>query len=195
MRRLLRFVLPWIATLMGSLLVAAQGLPPKDAQQQQWKEYAYPNDGFAITLPHRADPHEDSTLSKATFTAFTVSGTQAYTVGLSADRPVTLHVATFPKGCSDFFGQYQSLIRGAKDGTIDTSKAGIQVDAATLREVTVGGYPAVENEHETKSQSRYYDRTQCVDKKLYIFTVTWPAGSTKPSELSRIINSFRLLTK
>jgi hypothetical protein len=61
----------------GSRLAAAQGLPNKDPQQQKWKEYVYPNDGFAITLPHRADAHEDSTLSKATFTAFTVSSTHA----------------------------------------------------------------------------------------------------------------------
>jgi len=53
----------------------------------------------------------------------------------------------------------------------------------------------VENEHETKSKSRYYDRFQCVDKRLYVFTATWPAGLIKPQEVSRIVNSFRLLTK
>lgn len=69
----------------------------------------------------------------------------------------------------------------------EVSNAGIQADLSTLREVTAGGYPAVENEHD--------DRIQCVGKKLYIFTATWPTGSTKPPELSRIINSFRLLPK
>lgn len=194
MRRFLRLELLLIVTLVGPGLVAAQSPPTKD-HQLQWKEYAYPNDGFAITLPRRADPHEDSTLPKSTFKAFTVSSTQAYTLGLSPDRPIALHVVTFPDGSLDFFSQYRSLVRSANDGTLDAAGAGIHDDPFTLREVTAGGYPAVETERELKSQSRYYDRIQCVGKKLYTFTATWPKGSTKPPELSRIVDSFRLLTK
>jgi hypothetical protein len=87
------------------------------------------------------------------------------------------------------------MVRSAKDGTLDAAGAGIHDDQFTLREVTAGGYPAVETERELKSQSRYYDRIQCVGKKLYTFTATWPQGSNKPPELSRIVDSFRLLTK
>lgn len=178
------------------LLLAAQRVPSNRPQQRQWIEYTFPNDGFAITLPERVDPHEDKTLSTATFTAFTVTTPYAYTVHLDQGLVLTLHVVTFPGGCSDFISQFQSLIRGSKDGTVDTAKMGIHLDPSERDSVIeVGGYPAVEGERETETKSRSYDRTQCVGTKLFVFSTRWPSGSTKPPQVSRVINSFRILKK
>jgi hypothetical protein len=59
------------------------------------------------------------------------------------------------------------------------------------RETNAARHPAVETEHETKS-GRHYDRFQCVDKRLYIFSSTWPQGQPKPQQFERVVNSFRL---
>ena len=61
--------------------------------------------------------------------------------------------------------------------------------------IEVGGYPAVESERDTETKPRSYDRTQCVGTKLFVFSTRWPSGSTKPPEISRVINSFRILKK
>jgi hypothetical protein len=183
-----------VLMMMGPVL-SAQESPRKGRGQQQWREYSYPNDGFAIRLPERVDPHEDGSLSTATFKAFTVTTPYAYTFHVAENSFLTLHVITFPSGCAEFFSQYQSLIR--RGNTPDTAKMGIQPDPSmSKRELEAGGYPAVETEHsEAGPSSRYYDRMQCVDKKLYVFTARWPLGSQKPLEISRAIDSFRILTK
>jgi hypothetical protein len=173
-------------------------LPPENQKggpkPQQWEEYAYPNDGFAITLPERAQPHEDRTLSVATFKAFTVTTPYAYTVHLSQDLVLTLHVVTFPKGCANFFNQYRDMIRSAKRGTLDTDKMGIRLEPSEADgETEAGGYAALEAERDNGSKDHSYDRTQCVEKKLYVFSTVWPIGSKMPPEIGRIIASFRVL--
>ena len=182
------------------LLVAAQhtiqGQEIRGRQRRQWKEYAYADDGFAISLPDRVDPHEDQTLSPATYRAFVVTRTYAYSLPLSHDVHLTLHVATFPKGCSDFFAQYQAMIRSVKDGGASAAaRIGIQRDPSeSLTETESSGYAAVETEHD-KPDARYLDRMQCVANKLYVFTATWPPGAPRPPELTRVIDSLRFLTR
>jgi hypothetical protein len=63
------------------------------------------------------------------------------------------------------------------------------------RETVAAGHPAVETEYDTKSGKRYYDRFQCVDKRLYTFSATWPEGQKKPPQFERVVNSFRLTMK
>ncbi|HTR37271.1 MAG TPA: hypothetical protein VMH80_15305 [Bryobacteraceae bacterium] len=177
------------------LLLAAQNAPSNRPQQRQWKEYSFPNDGFALTLPERIDAHEDKTLSTAMFTAFTVTARYVYTVHLDQGLVLALHVVTFPGGCADFMSQVQSLIRGSKDGTADTAKMGIHLDPSERDSVILGRYPAVEGEREIETKTRSYGRTLCVGTKLFVFSTRWPSGSTKPAEISRVINSFRILKK
>ena len=175
-------------------VLAAQSAQNRAPQKQHWAEQTYPNDGFAITLPERVEPHEDSTLSVATFKAFTVTTPYAYSFPLSQDHRLGLHVVTFPNGCADFLSQFQNMVRRAKDGSLDTKKMGIRVEPSEQsRETEAAGYEAVESERDTGAKTHAYDRTQCVDKKLYVFSAVWPIGSKMPSDISRIIASFRIL--
>jgi hypothetical protein len=178
-----------LAATTVPLLLTAQSVRSNGTQQEKWKEYTFPDDGFAITLPERVDPHEDSTLSPATFKAFTVSTTYIYTVRLASGLVLGLHVVTFPGGCSDFLNKLQAAMA-------DPGKMGIHVDPSESDKVTeVGGYPAVEGERDTEPKFRSYDRFQCVDKKLYVFSTSWPRGSKMPPEIRRAIDSFRILKK
>jgi hypothetical protein len=178
-----------LAAMTVPLLLTAQSVRSNGTKQEKWKEYTFPDDSFAITLPERVDPHEDSTLSPATFKAFTVSTTYIYTVPLASGLVLSLHVVTFPGGCSDFISQLQAAMA-------DPAKMGIHVDPSESDKVTeMGGYPAVEGERDTEPKFRSYDRFQCVDKKLYVFSTRWPRGSKMPPEISRAIDSFRILKK
>ena len=76
------------AILVAILFLTVNFAPAKTApkakaiQEQSWKEYAYPIDGFAITLPDAPNPHKDTQLPDGT----------AYTVHLPGEHYVTLHV-------------------------------------------------------------------------------------------------------
>lgn len=173
--------------------VAQTTLPKPEANQEQpWKEYVYANDGFAITLPAAPHPHKDSQMADGT----------AYTIYLPRDLSVTLHVGNFSAGCADVFREYLSTVKRtysqAKDGAWTNSKPSFRVDLSSVREIKIAGYPAVEYEQEiaaAKGTFKDYERVQCVDKKLYILTATWPIGPPKSADLTRVINSFRLLAR
>jgi hypothetical protein len=178
-----------LAAMTVPLLSTAQSVRSNGTQQEKWKEYTFPKDSFAITLPERVDAHEDSTLSPATFKAFTVSTTYIYTVRVASGLVLGLHVVTFPGGCSDFISKLQAAMA-------DPSKLGIHIDPSESDKVTeIGGFPAVENERDTEPKIRSYDRFQCVGNKLYVFSTSWPRGSKMPPEISRAIESFRILQK
>jgi len=171
------------------LLLSGQSDRSNGTQQEKWKEYIFPDDSFAITLPERVNPHEDSTLSPATFKAFTVSSTYIYTARLPSGLVLGLHVVMFPEGCKDFIDKLEAAIA-------DPGKMNIHVNPSEADKVTeVGGYPAVEGERDTGPVFRSYDRFQCVDKKLYLFSTRWARGSKMPPEISRAIDSFRILKK
>src|SRR5437016_10909986 len=64
---------------------------------QEWKEYVYAVDGFAMTLPKPpVPPHKDSQMPDGT----------AYSVHLSDELTVGLHVGNFPDGCAQVFDAY-----------------------------------------------------------------------------------------
>ncbi len=195
MQELWNFTFVLFILLMATCSMEAQGTVAKKSQPE-WKEYTYPEDGFAITSPQQPNPHEDQQFPPASFKAYPVTRSYAYTVRLPHDLAVTLRVYTFPNGCADFFGDFRDMIRHAKDGTLDTAKAGItgKADPSSYRETGFSGYPALEDERETTSHSRYYELTHCADRRLFTFTASWPSGSPKPQALTRIVSSFRHLT-
>jgi len=186
-RRFSRLELPLIATPVGLSLVAAQPPPTKD-QQLQWKEYAYPNDGFAIALPRRADPHEDSTLPKATFKAFTVKSPQAYTLGLSPDRRIALHVVTFQTDVRTSLSNIGACPKGQRRDVRCRcgvySRRSFYIERSNCRRYATG-----ETERKLQSQSRYYDRIQCVGKKRYTFRATWSQGSTLRANIDETLTA------
>ncbi len=118
-----------LAAMTVPLLLAGQSVRSNRTQREKWKEYTFPDDSFAITLPERVDPHEDSTLSPATFKAFTVSTTYIYTVRLADGLVLSLHVVTFPGGCSDFISKLRAAMA-------DPGKIGIHVDPSESDKVT-----------------------------------------------------------
>jgi hypothetical protein len=191
---MMRFsTLAFLATTLSAAcsIVIAQTSSPKSksGQEQQWKEYVYPNDGFAIKFPYAPTPHKDSQVPDGT----------AYTIS-SPVYDLSLHVANVQDGCASAFSQYLNLVRRLvkqlREGTLDQSQSDFRVDASSAKEITVGGYPAVEYEQEVKKSKRNdYERIQCVNKKLYMFTALWAADQSKPADVKRIVDSFRLLAR
>ena len=157
--------------------------PNSPKAQAQWSEYVFQKDGFAARFPNAPSPHKDSSVPDGT----------AYTMTLPGSR-LTLHVANYPEGCRERFADYVAVVKNTKKSQDDEGK--FLADPKSIREMVVGGYPAIEHEQIIKaSQLRSYERWQCVGQRFYIFTAVWSQDEPRPPEVARIVESFRLLPK
>jgi hypothetical protein len=154
------------------LLIAGQ-VPANGQQAWHWKEYVYERDGFAVNLPQEPSPHIDPNLPSAT----------VYTIHLSSDSALSIRVLPDPRSCTDTLGQL-------KNGALGGKQPG--VDLASVKEISVGGYPGVEYST-TRPDWNTYERYVCADGSYYIFTARWPSGKARPDVMDRIVGSLRVL--
>src|SRR5450759_1928935 len=84
-----------LSAVSGFAVAQSDGGKLKPARETDWREYAYPTDGFAAKFPYAPTPHKDTQVPDGT----------AYTVSLPGST-FTLHVANFAEGCSARFTQY-----------------------------------------------------------------------------------------
>jgi hypothetical protein len=186
----------WRRVLIAAMVLAggsarAQTVPPNptSTNEPRWKEFLYPEDGFAILAPDAPNRHKSAQVSEGT----------AYVFSLT-DHSAALTVANFSNGCSAAFTQYLTSVRTSmkqlKEGTLDASKTGFRPDPSSVKELTVGGYPASEYQQEVlKTGQMDYERWLCVGKRLYILVASWPRGLPRPADVNRMADSFRLLPK
>lgn len=186
------YLLLLITALLGCRSLVGQTSSPKSAvnRNQSWSEFVSEKDGFAMMLPEAPSPHKDTQLADGT----------AYTVHLRGNVTLTLHVGIFPEGCGDVFNKHLAAVKEdipqAKQSKPTKTDQFRRLDISSVREFKAAGYPAVEYEQEvTDSQGkvRFYQRLECVDKRLYIFGAAWPAGSPKSADVTRAVDSFRLV--
>jgi len=175
----LRVLFLLTATLM--LATASNGQVPEAKGQAIWKEYTYPNDGFAITLPSEPNPHKDAQLPDLQINVYTSGG-------------VTLRVEVAPNGCDSAITTQADMIEEFRTGR-KKSDPGFRLDAASVKHGNLEGHSFLEFEQAVPNKMNDFERWYCVEKKLYVFSSVWPIGQTKPANIERIVRTFRLLKK
>lgn len=172
MRPRLKFACALLSLFTFSSLTAGQTDSPKSTYEQlSWKEYIYPKDGFAITLPHAPLVEHLQQSTK-------------YTVVPAHDILVSLYVSVEPKDCS-------AWVTGARD--LANQRPAPAAKPLT-KEVTIKGHPAFVKVMRQQSFLQY-ELQECLGNKTYYFHAHWFWGRPEPEEVSRILNSFRLLTE
>jgi hypothetical protein len=144
-------------------------------QTSSWKEYSYPSEGFAITTPTDPSPHDDATMPEM----------KAHTVHLSPQVALTLRVSSQARDCG-------ATLKQLKDGALNGKQPGLL--PTSLRDVSVGGYPGVEWEFDLPPWGKQYERYICADGRFYFFAASWLGTQKKPAEVTRVVDSFRLLS-
>lgn len=146
------------------------------ADQSAWHEYICPKDGFAISLPN---PPKKESLRRSSF----------YKLFLAEDESIVaqLWVSAGPVDCTAWIREMQALVNrplpsGAVGATVET---------------TFQGRPGFESVDTHTNGPTYvlYDLNQCVGNTTYRFHARWLTGHPKPEEVTKIFDSFRLLTK
>ena len=149
--------------------------------QVSWKEYIYPNDGFAITLPSEPTPHKDAQFPDLQISVYTSGG-------------VTLRVEVAPNGCESAITTQAEIIEDIKAGRKKPDPE-FRLNATSVKRGKGEGHLFLEFEQTVPNSMNDYERWYCVEKKLFVFSSVWPVGQTKPANVERIVRSFRLLKK
>ena len=135
-----------------------------------WKEYAYPDDGFAITLPAPPDIHKD--LNKPT---------KIYTLHATSDIIVKVSVASNVEDCP-------ATLASLKGQSVQL------MGQSSVKDFSAMGYPGFEYESNGNQGDRIYGRLFCAGGRLYSVESSWPVDDPKPDVVTRIIDSFRILS-
>jgi hypothetical protein len=145
-------------------------------QQIQWREYVYPQDGFAITLPSTPKPHYDD--GDRHINVYTVS---------MGKTVVSLRAISRLMDCEEGLANQWDKADSNKDPREPVVRG-------SLKQVSLAGMKGLEYETELGSGERSLHRFHCADEhKFYIFNVGY-AGKQRPPEVARIINSFHLVS-
>jgi len=151
------------------------GAPEPIVNQSAWREYICPKDGFAISLPNA--PKRQS-----------LQGFNFYKLFMTEDESIVaqLWVSSEPVDCTAGLREMRAMVNkplppGAIRGTTET---------------TFQGMPAFESVDPHTNGPKYllYDLAQCSANRTYRFHARWLTDHPKPEEVSRIFDSFRLLT-
>ncbi|HEY6129419.1 MAG TPA: hypothetical protein VIW23_14690 [Candidatus Acidoferrum sp.] len=150
--------------------------PESIANESAWHEYICPKDGFAISLPNA--PKKQS-LQRSNF----------YKLFQAEDESIVaqLWVSAEPVDCTGWLREMRAMVNqplpnGAIRGTTET---------------TFRGRPAFESAdaHTNGPTYQLYDLNECLGNTTYRFHARWLTDHHKPEEVTRIFDSFRLLTK
>jgi hypothetical protein len=139
----------------------------KKKSQPEWKEYAYPAYGFAITVPQvpKETPLKNSTQYRLYWDS-------------DADVVVDLDVTSSSTGfCSEWLASARRVLKDSRITSV----------------VTINGTPTVEGDGDRNGLQAGYQREQCINERLYNFEAGWPKDQSKPPVVGRVVSSFRLL--
>ena len=166
-----------VLILQFSAAVSAQTSPAA-----KWKEYVYPDNGFAITLPSDPHPHKSSQMPNGT----------AYSVQLPTGTGLSLHTMQVAGDCNNALDKQAELYAEHKNGAAPAESSGFKV--SSFRRVKGDGYDAVELIQQVPDGKMDYERWVCAPHRLYVFVSEWSPSDRQPPDIMRIVDSFRLLT-
>ena len=168
-----------VITLTLVLLLLAQAAA-QALSDKSWQEYKYPENGFAITLPGDPHPHKSTQMPHGT----------AYTVTFSGGSGLSIHTMPAAGTCTQLL---DSQAANAKR----SMRSGSQVKGFKLtwfNDVEGSGYKGFELVQQVPNGQMDYERWVCGAHRLFVFGSQWKPGEKQPEEISRIVNSFHLLS-
>jgi hypothetical protein len=162
----------WKSCLLLLLVLVCGALAQKSAGTQ-WKEYAYPDAGFAVTEPVGPRIYPDPKAPDVRVYHWDLAPNILFVIH-SGNRPNCLQVVENFKA---------ALQRGDSKDIVPGS----------MKDISLSGNPGVEYEWREGTARRTLSRLYCAKEKAYDLTVAYPASQAKPIMADRVFSSFRLL--
>ena len=167
----MKTIVATVLTLLLAACVAQQSLAQK---QMQWREYVYPQEGFAINFPYAPNPHYDN-----------------------GDRHITVYTVQMGKTVVSLrsINRLMDCETALADQWDEAHSANVTepVIKSSFRQISPTGMKGLEYETDLGGGERSLHRFQCADQhRFYIFTAGY--SGKRPPQVDKIINSFHLVS-
>ncbi len=167
--------------ILGVVATSA-ALSQTATEKTPWKEYVYPDNGFAITLQSDPHPHKSSQMPDGT----------AYSVSLSNGAGFSLHTMHAASNCEQVALDAQAEIFSKRKADSSAAQSN-GFRPVSFKRIDGDGYKAVEFVQQVPNGHMDYERWICASDRLYVLVCSWSPGQQEPKELGRIVKSWRLL--
>ena len=151
-----------------ALAVAVFAQTPSKRPSAPLKEYSYASDGFAIKFPYSVEPHTDSIHSDF----------KVWTVHLSQRTAISIRLKVDSQPSAVALGELKSMAASQNE---------------TIKEFSVSGRPAWEEQEHLSGGEKSLERYVCGDGRYYVLSFGWPATESRPPLGMEIMDSFRLI--
>ena len=171
---------PDVLRIMNSLRFIASA--PAQASKPEWKEFSYPDDGFAMSAPMLP------TFAKEQHA--TASGNielRQYSVDLTTSLEVLMSITDIPNPAH---ATPTAILQGAVNGSLPPDKA----TKISQKDIQLQQVPGIEFEARNgdyRLLGRYYWR----DGRLFSFLAVAPWATTMPPDAVRVMDSLKFLPK
>jgi hypothetical protein len=142
--------------------------PSKTPRSTPLKEYSYASDGFAVKLPSAVDAHTDSIHSDF----------KVWTVHLSQRAAISIRLKPDSQPCDIALSKLKSMAASQNE---------------TIKEFSVSGRPAWEENEHVRGDSKLLERYVCGVGRYYVLSFAWPASESRPQLGMEVMDSFRLV--
>lgn len=135
--------------------------------QEQWKEYSYPEDGFAISAPSAPDIQKETEAADV----------RVYTWRVASDVSLSIRTAIRPN-------------------CMKTLQEPLPPDAyypGSLKRLFLDGNLGMEYESPYGTAGHSLQRFYCVKQRAYSLTVAYPESKPRPAAADKMLDSFRLV--
>ena len=165
-----------VLAIAGALFAAT---PPQDTQNQ-WKEYSYASDGFAVSAPE-----QPGFIKQDKPTASGTVEVHNYSIELGNNSGVMISATQYPAQPKD---SPKTILQSAKNGAIGAVNAKL----ISEKEITLNDFPGLEFEAATDD---FHMRVRMYLAKTRLITMMAiaPKDSTIPATADRVFSSFKLL--
>jgi hypothetical protein len=175
-----------IVTGLGLSVVVAVAMAA--AQTDTWKEYEYPDDGFAMSAPS-----EPVVTSQPIYVAGGTADAHVYTIAAWQDTALMLFIFQRDRADRRTMAQFHEQAREGSLGVVNGK-------LRKRSDLTLGKFAGVELEFEAQHpeldththqvRSRYF----VVGRKIFHLIAIAPLGADFPNDTDRWFKSFRLTT-
>ena len=154
-----------VCALMGVVFAQETSKTPTSAPL---KEYSYPSDGFAIKFPSAVEPHTDSIHPDF----------KVWTAHLSQGAAISIRLKLDSEPCDVALGKLKSMAASQNE---------------TIREFSVSGRPAWEENEHVSGGYKLFERYVCGVGRYYVLSFAWPTSESRPKLGMEIVDSFRIV--
>ena len=147
----------------------------QNSKAGQWREFAYSQDGFAITAPSPpADIHQDPNSPEVV----------VYAWRRGDDITITVRAAHRRQDCTQ-------VLAKAKEGLPKNSDQ--PVTPGSIKDITLQGNSGLEYEYQYRKGRKAFERLYCTPEMAFALTISSASSVARPSTAIRMLDSFRLV--